>query len=329
MYELERRRRQSADGPAWLYASHGHLRTPWRLIVFTMMLYVASQIVPMVIVPLFAAFSRLAGEPIPAYSWVMLAAVFVAMVITLRVVDQASWESVGLGGAFWKPRPLLLGWLLGSIVITITALLLAFGGYLRFDAVPVPVIDGTSVPFYSAWLATAFRLLILLAPAALWEELVFRGYLWKVGEDAGGEMVALWSTSVAFGLIHLFNPNAGIRTTILVVLAGLCLGLLRMRIGLPAAWLAHLAWNWVMAAVLHVPVSGIGFETPGYRAEVGGPSWLTGGDWGPEGGMMAAVVLTGALMIAERKHASRWRANFPGVERRRSVKDASTQTERS
>jgi uncharacterized protein len=327
MYEPERRRRQSADGPGWLYSSHGRLRTPWRLMVFAALLFAASQIVPTIVIPLFSLISRWAGEPIPAYSWVMLAAVFVAIVLMLRIIEQETWESIGLGGAHWRSRPLFIGWLLGAILIAATGVLLALGGYLRFDVVSMPVIDGVTVPFYQAWVATAFRLLVLLAPAALWEELVFRGYLWKVAEDAGGEMVALWSSSVAFGLVHLYNPNAGIRTTILVVLAGLCLGLVRLRIGLPAAWLAHLAWNWVMAAVLHVPVSGIGFETPGYRADVGGPSWLTGGDWGPEGGMVAAVVMTGALMIAERKRAGRWSANLSGIERRRS--NASSQTERS
>jgi hypothetical protein len=60
---------------------------------------------------------------------------------------------------------------------------------------------------------------------------------------------------------------------------------------LPAAWGAHLAWNWIMAAVLHVPVSGLPFDTPGYRAVLQGPAWLTGGGWGPEGGAVALVVM--------------------------------------
>jgi membrane protease YdiL (CAAX protease family) len=329
MFYPERRRRQSADGPAWLYASSGYLRSPWRLIVFALLLFVTYQIVPSVIVPAFAQVSRWIGEPVAAYSWIMLAAVFAAIVISLRVVDQAPWSSIAADTKDWRPRPLLLGWLLGCTVIAITALLLALGGYLRFEVVSVPMIDGVETSFFSAWAATSFRLLVLLAPAALWEELVFRGYLWTVAEDAGGSLLALVSTSVAFGVIHLLNPNAGVRTTVLVILAGLCLGLLRMRLGLPAAWFAHLAWNWVMAAVLHVPVSGVGFATPGYRAEVEGPSWLTGGDWGPEGGLIAAFVLSASLVIGERKRAQHWRTEWTGVERRRSVKDDGSHIERS
>jgi hypothetical protein len=99
---------------------------------------------------------------------------------------------------------------------------------------------------------------------------------------------------VAFGVVHLLNPGAGVRTTVLVMLAGWCLALVREQLGLPAAWMAHFAWNWIMAAVLHVAVSGLPFATPGYRAVLRGPDWLTGGSWGPEGGLVAALVLAGA-----------------------------------
>jgi membrane protease YdiL (CAAX protease family) len=329
MFDPERRRRQSADGPAWLYAPAGNLRSPWRLLVFALLLFATYEIVPVFIVPVFAQLSRWMGEPIAAYSWIMLAAVLAAVVLALRVVDHAPWSALSFDASGWRPRKLLIGWVLGSTVIGITALVLAVGGYLHFEVVSAPMIDGVESSFLAAWSATALRLLVLLAPAALWEELVFRGYLWTVAEDAGGELLALGATSVAFGVIHLLNPNAGVRTTVLVMLAGVCLGLLRMRLGLPAAWLAHLAWNWVMAAVLHVPVSGVGFATPGYRAEVEGPSWLTGGDWGPEGGLVAATVLSASLMIAERKRARHWRDEWSGVERRRSTTDPDSHTERS
>ena len=51
-----------------------------------------------------------------------------------------------------------------------------------------------------------------------------------------------------------------------------------------AAWAAHFAWNWTMAVVFHVAVSGLPLESPGYRYVDAGPDWATGGSWGPEGG---------------------------------------------
>ncbi len=82
---------------------------------------------------------------------------------------------------------------------------------------------------------------------------------------------------------------------LVVVLAGLFLGgvLLATR-SLYAAFAAHLAWNWVLAGALHSAVSGIPFSTPDYRVVDAGPDWATGGLWGPEGGLPAALGLCAA-----------------------------------
>ena len=118
---------------------------------------------------------------------------------------------------------------------------------------------------------------------------------------------SLWSSSVAFSSVHLLNPGAGVRAGALVLLAGLCLALLRAHFdSLPAAWAGHVAWNWTMAALLHVPVSGLPFATPGYRVVLQGPDWLTGGTWGPEGSLAAALVMIGVLVWYHR--ASRGQA---------------------
>ncbi len=58
-----------------------------------------------------------------------------------------------------------------------------------------------------------------------------------------------------------------------------------------AAFTAHLAWNWTLAGVLHSAVSGVPFATPDYRVIDAGPDWATGGVWGPEGGLPAALSL--------------------------------------
>jgi membrane protease YdiL (CAAX protease family) len=56
-----------------------------------------------------------------------------------------------------------------------------------------------------------------------------------------------------------------------------------------AAIAAHFVWNWFMAAGLHTAVSGIRVLAPDYRVVDAGPDWLTGGPWGPEGGLAAAL----------------------------------------
>ena len=60
--------------------------------------------------------------------------------------------------------------------------------------------------------------------------------------------------------------------------------------------MAHFAWNWVMAVLLHTEVSGIPLAPPAYRVLERGPDWVTGGGWGPEGGVPAGVGM--GLVIA-------------------------------
>jgi membrane protease YdiL (CAAX protease family) len=262
----------------------------------------ATGVAGAIIGPLAALLSRVVGEPVVSFTWTELAAGLIATTIALRVVDDAPWSDIGFGEGAWRPRIVVLGALLGTAVIATVALILVGGGYLHFQ--PVPDLFGIAGSRGSSplaeWSTAAFRILLLLAPAALFEELVFRGYLWTVAEDARGPRVALWSTSILFGLVHVWNPGAGVRTTLLVILAGLSLGVLRQKTdSLPAAWMAHLTWNWIMAAVLHVPVSGLPMPMPGYRGVIEGPSWLTGGSWGPEGGIVAAMTMGGALLLAQ------------------------------
>lgn len=272
----------------------------------------ATGVAGSVIGALGAMLSRLVGEPVVSFTWTELAGGFAATAIALRMVDDAPWSDIGLGAGSWRPRVVALGALLGSAVIAVVALVLVAGGYLHFEPVPdlLRGLGGRGEPGFTEWSGSALRILLLLAPAALFEELVFRGYLLTVAEDAWGPRVALWSTSILFGLVHLGNPGAGVRTTLLVILAGVSLGVLRQKTdSLPAAWTAHLAWNWIMAAVLHVPVSGLPMSMPGYRGVIDGPSWLTGGSWGPEGGIVAAMTMGGALLLAQFrwKHATRTR----------------------
>lgn len=280
------------------------LRVPWRLLSFGVAWILAQGIAESVLGPFFGLISRTMGESVPMYPWTMLIGVAAGCYVALRFVDDVPWTVMALGPGSWQWKRLAGGALLGTAAILGTAGILWAVGALRFAAMPSGNIDGAAF-VQDSWGGTALRLLLLLGPAALWEELVFRGYLYAVADEVAGRWVARLSSSVAFGVVHLTNPGANARTTLVVVLAGLCLCLVRERTdSLPAAWIAHLAWNWVMAAVLHVPVSGLPFATPGYRATVSGSEWITGGAWGPEGGLVAMLVLGGSLAVGLRRRES-------------------------
>jgi hypothetical protein len=56
----------------------------------------------------------------------------------------------------------------------------------------------------------------------------------------------------------------------------------------------HLAWNFVEGYALGLPVSGLGLPARVFTSVVSGPRWVTGGAYGPEGG----VVATGVIVVA-------------------------------
>ena len=140
---------------------------------------------------------------------------------------------------------------------------------------------------------------MVLLPAAFFEELFIRGYVFAVLRRAGGWRLALIVTSVVFGLLHAWNPGADAQSILAVTVAGFFLGaiLLATR-SLYAAGAAHFAWNWVMAGALHIAVSGVSSGDVDYRTVETGPDWLTGGPWGPEGGLAAvALMFVGILYL--------------------------------
>ena len=284
--------RSLGDGPRWLYAEPGRLRAVWRLATFAVAAALLQPILESVIAPLFAALSRAVGEPVVGYEWTMLCATWGASAFALRTVDHAPWQHIALDADAWRARRMLSGAAMGSAAIVCTVLLLILSRSLHFEVL-THTADDLAAPTF---VATALRVAVMLAPAALWEELVFRGYLWTVAVDAGGTRVAKWATATAFAAIHVTNPGASVQSSLLVFTAGWCLGLVRERTNsVPAAWGAHFMWNWIMAAIVHVPVSGWVTETPRYRAVVSGPVWWTGGGWGPEGGVAALIVLSTAI----------------------------------
>ncbi len=224
---------------------------------------------------------------------VMLIAAIASTAIMLRAVDSREWADLGLSSDRARPRALLEGLAAGLGAIALTAGLLLVGGWLIFAVSPLS----------GSWGAAALRVTIVLLPAALAEELLCRGYLLTVTRDAIGVRGAIIATSVLFGVLHLGNPGATAESVAVVTLSGIFLATVRVALdSLYAAWMAHFAWNWVMAVPLHAAVSGVRFESPGYRATSAGPEWISGGAWGPEGGIIAAVGMLGGLAFFYARH---------------------------
>jgi uncharacterized protein len=234
------------------------------------------------------------------FEWITLVSVVIATWVMLRWVDKLSWREVGLGRAAASPPLVARGALLGGLTIGGASLFLISIHMLRVDAASP-----------GSWWRQAGVSVLLLLPAAFFEELFIRGYVFAIIRRAAGWRVALILTSVVFGLLHVANPGADSESILAVIVAGFFLGvILLVTKSLYAAGAAHFAWNWMMSGALHVAVSGLSSADPDYKIVDAGPDWLTGGPWGPEGGMAAVVAMFIVLFYLYGRHARRmeWKA---------------------
>ena len=224
--------------------------------------------------------ARLGSQEI-LFQWISLASVVIATWIMLRRVDKLQWSTVGLDRAAASPLLIAKGLAFGALTIGVTCLVLLGTGLMRIDQ---------TVP--GSWWGEAWRSTLVFLPAAFFEELFIRGYVFAVLRRAGGWKMALIVTSVVFGLLHAWNPNPDAESILAVTVAGFFLGAIFLATrSLYAAGAAHFAWNWVMSGALHIAVSGVPSRDPDYRVVETGPDWVTGGRWGPEGGIAAVVAM--------------------------------------
>jgi hypothetical protein len=134
----------------------------------------------------------------------------------------------------------------------------------------------------------------LLFVAALAEEAAFRGYPLQTLTRSGLMWLGVLLTSVPFGFAHLLNPNVVPGVTFAnTALAGVWLAAAYLKTR--SLWFplgVHWGWNLSLGWLFGLPVSGGRLVSTSFlRGDDIGPAWLTGGDYGIEGGAACTVAL--------------------------------------
>jgi len=176
-------------------------------------------------------------------------------------------------------------------------------GMLLVSILPLVLSGGLLVTLWTTprqfWIL--FIDLLVLAIAALAEEVAFRGYPFQRLIDAVGPSLATILASLVFAAAHMFNPYADRMSFWITAFSSWLLSVAYLRTrALWVAWGWHFAWNASMSVLFGLPVSGITQFSPVVQSDTVGPLWMTGGDYGPEGSTVAAVVLLIGIIVVYR-----------------------------
>jgi uncharacterized protein len=254
------------------------------------------------------------GGPPPfalALTYVGVALVAVASVwISGRFLDRRPFSGFGLrlDRAWWQD--LAFGLLLGASLMT--------GIFLTQLAAGWVTVTGSFAAFDgAAFFPTILSPMVLFVCVGFYEELVSRGYqLTNLAEGLNGlgprtaVLLAWIISSSVFALLHLFNPNTSALSTFNIFLAGMMLGagyVLTGSLAIPIG--LHITWNFFQGNVFGFPVSGL--DPVGatlLSTEQNGPTLLTGGPFGPEGGLLAPAAMAigvGLISLHVRRRAGK------------------------
>ena len=220
----------------------------------------------------------------------VLAMLVAAIVVNLTLVIRgwATWKMLGWNGGARDRAALAFGTALGLAVAFVALSVAVVVGGARIELTGEPI---------TGYLVVAGRVGLVLLLAALAEELVFRGYpLARLAAPVGkvGASVAL---AAVFAGAHAWNPEVSTLGLVNIGLASLVLSAAFFTPGgLPLAWGVHFGWNGGLAIGADAPVSGLTFDIPALEFVTGRSAWVTGGTFGPEGGIAGSVAMAVALI---------------------------------
>ena len=148
----------------------------------------------------------------------------------------------------------------------------------------------------------------IILVAALLEEIVFRGILFRILESGWGTLPALWLQSLIFAFVHIANveDRATTMEVITTMVSGTLLGALWTLVFVLSRnlWVAtanHAAWNFSIV-LSGLPLSGLETwrEFAPIAGDYRGPGWLTGGVFGPEDSVLTMIAVAGCVLLLYR-----------------------------
>jgi|GEM_PF-252081 len=228
--------------------------------------------------------------------------ILAALWFASRFIDKRPFAEFGfrVSGKWWMD--LGVGLFIGVFLLAVV-----FGLELAFGWTHILQVGYSSLPLVPFWLGLVMYFIFYVA-VGFFEESLIRGYLLRNTAEGLRNLrisprlaigISLGISSIVFGSLHIANPSVSAGTIILLAMAGVLLGLgyiLTGNLGLSIG--IHIAWNFTEGILFGFPVSGVASEFNVFRIIQSGPTFLTGGNFGPEGGLMGLlIILLGIALV--------------------------------
>src|SRR5215469_2304185 len=207
-----------------------------------------------------------AGLRAPAVLIAAIATAFLVYWIAVRLMEGREVSELALaGGARYLPLGVIGGFILFGAIICV----LGAGGWATYHG-------------YTGSMGMPTAALIF-ATGVTFEELIYRGAIFRIVEESLGTTVALAVSALLFGLSHLGNNGSSLASALsIAVTGGITFGLtytLSRSLWLPIG--IHFGWNLTQGALFGAAVSGYRLRGA-FRFSLSGPTLVTGGGFGPE-----------------------------------------------
>lgn len=215
--------------------------------------------------------------------------------IIWKAFEKKKITSMGLINIKEGYKELVIGLLLGAVTITIVGVVLLLIGEVK-------LVNSLSKPNFSYELLTG---LIAFIAVGFGEEIFGRAYCMSVLKQTRNKYVILGVSSAIFAAMHLGNSGVSFLALINLFLVGILFGYMFMKSG--NVWMPigfHITWNYFQGYVLGFQVSGN--EVMGiYQLQNVGNSFINGGAFGPEGGIIVTVISIITLFIVREYYKDR------------------------
>jgi membrane protease YdiL (CAAX protease family) len=273
-----------------LLAEDGRLRPIWRFFAGLAVLYIALNLSPLATIP-FRDRSLIVRELVSRCALtLLLAGGFSLLLVALDGIETRPLAAMGLPFRRSALRDGVLGIMLGAGMVTMAVVAIAIWGQLSLST--TFQLPGVIKPLVAVT--------VMLALAAISEELAFRGYPFQRLVEAVGATGSVAVTSALFAAAHFANPHATRFAVLNTAAVGVLFALAYLKTkSLWVPWGMHFGWNFMLGVAFGLPVSGIDRFSVITHGTAAGPAWLTGGDYGIEASATAtAVIIVGIIVVA-------------------------------